>query len=186
MSQYPLLALAAALAVGLLMSRIIRYLHLPNVTGYLIGGLLLGPVLGVLDVTTTSSLNVISDVALGFIAYSIGAEFKLSYLKDIGVKPVVITCFESVFASLFVFLALWAMGQPLPMCLMLGAIAAATAPAATLMVIRQYRADGPVCRMLLPVVAMDDATGLMLYAILSKLNFSNLTGSGSAAPDEAM
>ncbi len=172
MSQYPLLALAAALAVGLLMSRIIRYLHLPNVTGYLIGGLLLGPVLGVLDVTTTSSLNVISDVALGFIAYSIGAEFKLSYLKDIGVKPVVITCFESVFASLFVFLALWAMGQPLPMCLMLGAIAAATAPAATLMVIRQYRADGPVCRMLLPVVAMDDATGLMLYAILSKLALS--------------
>ena len=100
MSQYPLLCLAIAMAAGLFMSRLIRYVRLPNVTAYLIAGVLLGPVFGVLDVSTTSSLSIISDVALGFIAYSIGAEFKLSYLKNIGIKPIVITCFESVFASL--------------------------------------------------------------------------------------
>lgn len=172
MNQFPLLALAIAMAAGLFMSRLIRYVRLPNVTAYLIAGVLLGPVFGVLDVTTTSSLSILSDVALGFIAYSIGAEFKLSYLKNIGIKPVVITCFESVSASLVVFLALNALGQPLPVSLTLAAIAAATAPAATLMVIRQYKAKGPVCSMLLPVVAMDDATGLILYAILSNLAIS--------------
>ena len=172
MSQYPLLCLAIAMAAGLFMSRLIRYVRLPNVTAYLIAGVLLGPVFGVLDVSATSSLSIISDVALGFIAYSIGAEFKLSYLKNIGIKPIVITCFESVFASLVVFLALNAISQPLPVSLTLAAIAAATAPAATLMVIRQYKAKGPVCSMLLPVVAMDDATGLILYAVLSNLAIS--------------
>ncbi|MBQ1363734.1 MAG: cation:proton antiporter [Oscillospiraceae bacterium] len=172
MSQYPLLCLAIAMAAGLAMSRVIRYVHLPNVTAYLIAGVLLGPVFGVLDVSATSSLSIISDVALGFIAYSIGAEFKLSYLKNFGIKPIVITCFESVFASLVVFLALNAISQPLPVSLTLAAIAAATAPAATLMVIRQYKAKGPVCSMLLPVVAMDDATGLILYAVLSNLAIS--------------
>lgn len=172
MSQYPLLCLAIAMAAGLAMSRLIRYVRLPNVTAYLIAGVLLGPVFGVLDVNATSSLSIISDVALGFIAYSIGAEFKLSYLKNIGIKPIVITCFESAFASLVVFLALFAIRQPLPVSLTLAAIAAATAPAATLMVIRQYKAKGPVCSMLLPVVAMDDATGLILYAVLSNLAIS--------------
>lgn len=172
MSQYPLLCLAIAMAAGLFMSRLIRYVRLPNVTAYLIAGVLLGPVFGVLDVNATSSLSIISDVALGFIAYSIGAEFKLSYLKNIGIKPIVITCFESAFASLVVFLALYAIRQPLPVSLTLAAIAAATAPAATLMVIRQYKAKGPVCSMLLPVVAMDDATGLILYAVLSNLAIS--------------
>ena len=179
MSQYPLLCLAIAMAAGLFMSRLIRYVRLPNVTAYLIAGVLLGPVFGVLDVSTTSSLSIISDVALGFIAYSIGAEFKLSYLKNIGIKPIVITCFESVFASLVVFLALYAIRQPLPVSLTLAAIAAATAPAATLMVIRQYKAKGPVCSMLLPVVAMDDATGLILYAVLSNLAISLDRGEGT-------
>ena len=172
MSDLPLLVLAIAIAVGLAMSRLIRLVHLPNVTAYLIGGLLIGPIFHLITPEMNASLSVISDVALGFIAYSIGAEFKLSYLKEIGVKPIVITCFESVMASLCVFAALLLMGQPLPMCLSLGAIAAATAPAATLMVIRQYKAKGPVCQMLLPVVAMDDATGLILYAILSNLAIS--------------
>ena len=179
MSEFPLLCLALALAAGLLLSRVIRYVHLPNVTAYLLGGLLLGPVFGILSPETVSSLSIIPDVALGFIAYSIGAEFQLSYLKKIGIKPVVITVFEALLASLCVFLAMLALGQPMPMCLALGAIAAATAPAATLMVIRQYRADGPVCRMLLPVVAMDDAVGLILFAVLSNIAKS-LDGSASA------
>ena len=162
-----LLALSIAMAVGLLMSRFIRLIHLPNVTAYLIAGLLVGPyVLNVLSPKLNSELAIISDVALGFIAYSIGSEFKLNYLKEIGVKPMVITLFEGCTASAFVFVTLLVMGQPLPLCLALGAIAAATAPAATLMVVRQYKANGPVTKMLLPVVAMDDALGLMLYAIM--------------------
>lgn len=162
-----LFALAIAMAVGMAMTRLIKLIHLPNVTAYLIAGLLVGPyVLKVLTPEMNSELSIISDVALGFIAYSIGSEFKLSYIKEIGAKPMVITAFEGCVASLLVFLTLLALGQPLPMCLALGAIAAATAPAATLMVVRQYKANGPVTRMLLPVVAMDDALGLMLYAIM--------------------
>lgn len=165
-----LLALSVAIAMGLLLTRLVKLIRLPDVTGYLVAGLLVGPyVLRVLTPELNDKLSIISDVALGFIAYSIGAEFKISYLKEIGIKPIVITCFESAGASLFVFLVLWALGQPLPLSLALSAIAAATAPAATLMVVRQYKAKGPVTRMLLPVVAMDDATGLMLYAILSAI-----------------
>ncbi len=161
------LALAIAFAVGLAMTRLINLIKLPHVTAYLIGGLLIGPFcLGVLTTEMNAQLAFVSDIALGFIAYSIGSEFKLSYMKEIGVKPMVITIFEGCTASLLVFLTLLALGQPLPLCLALGAIAAATAPAATLMVVRQYKAKGPVTRMLLPVVAMDDALGLMLYAIM--------------------
>ena len=162
-----LLALAIAMAMGLLLSRVIKLIHLPNVTAYLIAGLLVGPfVLNVLTAEMNAELAIISDVALGFIAYSIGSEFKLSYLKEIGAKPMVITLFEGCTASLMVFVTLVILGQPMPLCLALGAIAAATAPAATLMVVRQYKANGPVTKMLLPVVAMDDALGLMLYAIM--------------------
>ncbi len=162
-----LCALAIAMAVGMAMTRAIKLIHLPNVTAYLIAGLLVGPfILNVLTPEMNKTLSIVSDVALGFIAYSIGGEFKLSYIKEIGVKPLVITAFEGCVASLLVFLTLLALNQPLPLCLALGAIAAATAPAATLMVVRQYKADGPVTKMLLPVVAMDDALGLMLYAIM--------------------
>lgn len=165
-----LLALAIAFAMGLFFSRLIRYIHLPNVTAYLIAGLVVGPFcLNVLSTEMNSELAIVSDVALGFIAYSIGSEFKLSYLKEIGLKPMVITLFEGCTASVLVFGTLCLLGQPMPLCLALGAIAAATAPAATLMVVRQYKANGPVTRMLLPVVAMDDALGLMLYAIMMAL-----------------
>ncbi len=173
-----LLALSIAIAMGLLLSRFIRLIHLPNVTAYLIAGLVVGPyVLGVMTPEMNSQLAIISNVALGFIAYSIGSEFKLSYLKEIGIKPIVITLFEGCVASLLVFITLFAMGQPMPLCLALGAIAAATAPAATLMVVRQYKANGPVTKMLLPVVAMDDALGLMLYAIMMAVARTLVDGS---------
>lgn len=162
-----LLAMAIAIAAGLAMSRVIKLVKLPNVTAYLVAGLIVGPFcLNILTKEMNSALTVISDVALGFIAYSIGGEFQLSYLKEIGIKPIIITLFEGCVASLFVFVILMILGQPMPLCLALSAIAAATAPAATLMVVRQYKANGPVTKMLLPVVAMDDALGLMLYAIL--------------------
>lgn len=173
-----LLALSIAMAMGLLMSRFIKLIHLPDVTGYLIAGLLVGPyVLGVMTPELNNSLAIVSNVALGFIAYSIGSEFKISYLKEIGIKPIVITIFEGCVASLLVFLALFLAGQDMPLCLALGAIAAATAPAATLMVVRQYKANGPVTKMLLPVVAMDDALGLMLYAIMMAVARTLVDGS---------
>ena len=116
-----LFALAIAMAVGMAMTRLIRLIHLPNVTAYLIAGLLVGPyVLKVLTPEMNSKLSIISDVALGFIAYSIGSEFKFSYIKEIGAKPMVITAFEGCVASLLVFLTLLVLGQPLPMCLALG------------------------------------------------------------------
>ena len=177
-----LLALAVAIGVGLLLTRFINLIKLPHVTAYLIAGLIVGPYgFNVLSTEMNASLAILSDVALGFIAYSIGAEFKLSYLKEIGLKPMVITAFEGCTASVFVFLTLLALGQPMPLCLALGAIAAATAPAATLMVVRQYRAHGPVTKMLLPVVAMDDALGLMLYAIMMAIARTIISGAELSA-----
>lgn len=167
-----LLALAIAIAAGLAMSRLAKLIHLPNVTAFLVGGLIVGPsVLGIIPREVADHFEIITEAALGFIAYSIGAEFKLNYLKRIGSKPIIITVFEGLGAVLLVDLVLISLsllgvpGFDLPMCITLGAIAAATAPAATLMVMRQYKAKGPVSEMLLPVVAMDDALGLIAFAI---------------------
>ena len=176
-SHNTLLVLALLMGMGMLFGRLIRYIKLPNVTAYLLAGLVCGPFcLGLVTKDTTASFSLISDVALGFIAYSIGGEFKLSYIREIGIKPIIITIFEASLASACVFCALWLLGVPMPMTLALAAIAAATAPAATLMVVRQYKANGPVTRMLMPVVAMDDAAGLMLYAIL--MSIANAIHSG--------
>ncbi len=180
-----LLALSIAIAAGLGMSRLAKLVRLPNVTAFLVGGLLVGPsVLGIIPREVTDSFGVITEAALGFIAYSIGAEFKISYLKRIGAKPLTITAFEGLGAVLAVDLVLITcslLGVPgfdLPMCVALGAIAAATAPAATLMVIRQYKARGPVSEMLLPVVAMDDALGLIAFAI--SMNIAQAIASGAS------
>lgn len=172
-----LLALAVAIGAALFMTRLINLIKLPHVTAYLIAGLIIGPFgFNVLTTELNAKLAILSDVALGFIAYSIGAEFKISYLKEIGMKPIIITIFEGCTASLAVFATLCLCRQPMPLCLALGAIAAATAPAATLMVVRQYRANGPVTKMLLPVVAMDDALGLMLYAIMMAIARTIVSG----------
>lgn len=180
-----LLALSIAIAAGLGMSRLAKLARLPNVTAFLVGGLLVGPyVLGIIPREAADSFGIITEAALGFIAYSIGAEFKLTYLKRIGAKPITITAFEGLGAVLLVDLALVSLsiagapGFDLPMCIVLGAIAAATAPAATLMVIRQYKARGPVSEMLLPVVAMDDALGLISFAI--SINIAQALAGGAA------
>ena len=175
-----LLSLAAAMAFGMIFNRVAKKIGLPNVTGYLVAGLLIGPSLwelvpgsfdGLIPAGPLESLGLISTVALGFIAFSIGGEFKWSNLKQIGGKAVTITLFESLGAVVFVDAALclaaafgWA-GITFPIAITLGSIAAATAPAATLMVVRQYRAKGPVTQMLLPVVALDDAVALMAFAV---------------------
>ena len=175
-----LLSLSIALIAGLLLSRITKRLDLPAVTAYLVAGILVGPYilgsLGIPGVGFTSMENVhdfsiVCDVALGFIAFSIGNEFRLNQLKKIGRQATIIGIAQAVITTLVVDAALIALHFAIPEVLtieaaiILGAIASATAPAATLMVVRQYKAKGPVTDMLLPVVALDDAVGLVIFAI---------------------
>ena len=170
-----LFLLALMIFAGMAFGRLAKRLKLPNVTGYLIAGLLLGPAIpslfpdlafqGVLTAEMLPSLDIISEVALGFIAFSIGNEFKLSYFKRVGITPIVIAVFESLFAILCVLAVLVVLGVSLPFAIVLSSIAAATAPAATIMVINQYKAKGPVTETLLSVVAIDDATALAMFSI---------------------
>ncbi len=175
-----LLCLSVAMFAGLMLSRVAKLCKLPAVTAYLVAGILVGPyVLGQLGVPglgfqtmdQVKNLSLISDVALGFIAFSIGNEFRLSQLKKIGKQATVVGIFQAVVATLLVDAALIALHfafpeiLPLPAAIILGAVASATAPAATLMVVKQYKAKGPVTDMLLPVVALDDAVGLVLFAV---------------------
>lgn len=165
-----LLSLSISMIIALLMTRVMKKISLPNVTGYLIAGLIAGPYcLKLYNNENLSGLTIITSVALGFIAFSIGGEFKLSALKKLGAKIFVITVFEAVGASFLVATVLILCKFPVTLALVLGAIASATAPAATLMVVRQYKARGPVTETLLPVVAIDDAVCLMLFSILSSV-----------------
>ena len=172
-----LLVIAIAMTAGLVVSRAARAVKLPNVTAFLLAGLVIGPcVTGIVTREQLASMSVISEAALGFIAYAIGGEFKLSYLKKIGKAPLTITAFQGLMTAACVDVGLIAFGVDVPLALLLGAIALATAPAATLMVVRQYKAHGPVTQMLLPVVAMDDALGLMVYSISSSVAQAMLGG----------
>ena len=175
-----LLSISIALLAGLLLSRLAKLAKLPAVTAYLVAGILVGPyclgAFGVKGLGFTSMLelknySLFCDVALGFIAFSIGNEFRLSQLKKIGKQATIVGIFQAVVATLLVDAVLLvlhlAMPHKLPLeaAIVLGAIASATAPAATLMVVKQYKAKGPVTDILLPVVALDDAVGLVLFAI---------------------
>ncbi|MBQ5757207.1 MAG: cation:proton antiporter [Clostridia bacterium] len=172
------LSLAVAMVFGLLLTRPAKLIHLPNVTAYLVAGLIVGPYcLNVFHEGDTAVISVLTSIALGFIAFSIGVEFKFSHIKKIGSSSITITILQACLATLLVDVTLIAFGFPLPLSLTLGAIAAATAPAATLMVVRQYHAKGPVTSTLLPVVAMDDAVGLILFSVSLSVSQA-LSGSG--------
>ena len=175
-----LLSLAIAMFAGLMMTRLLKKTHLPDVTAYLIAGVLIGPcfigALGIPGIGFESyeeleGVGLISDVALGFIAFSIGNEFRLSQLKETGKQALVVGILQAVTATVLVDIALviFHFIRPdvltIPAAITLGAIAAATAPAATLMVVRQYKAKGPLTDLLLPIVALDDAVGLVLFAV---------------------
>ena len=176
-----LLAISVALSAGLFMSRVVKPLKLPAVTGYLVAGILIGPyclgLLGIKGVGFTStaeveSMSIINDVALGFIAFAIGDEFRLSQLKKTGKQATIIGIFQAVITTLLVDAVLiglhFVLGEdklPLSTAIVLGAIASATAPAATLMVVRQYKAKGKLTSLLLPIVALDDAVGLVIFAV---------------------
>ena len=175
-----LLSVSIALLAGLLMTRLFKPFKLPDVTAYLIAGVLIGPYcVGALGVDgfgfssmhAVEALGLVADVALGFIAFSIGSEFRLEELKKTGKQAFVIGIVQALVATLFVDLALLGVHYMMPdkltvpQLLVLGAIATATAPAATLMVVRQYKADGPLTKLLLPIVALDDAVGLIVFAV---------------------
>ncbi len=194
------LYLALVLLVGSIMTKLMKIMKLPNVTGYLIGGLLIGPfVLGNLIglfnngegfgqvQELVKDLAIIETVALGFIAFSIGGEFRLGNLKKLGAKILVVTLLQAFAATLFVDVSLILFflikGQgvlaanDIAVAITLGAIATATAPAATLMVVRQYKAKGPLVDTLLPVVAADDAIGLMIFSISFSIACTLASGS---------
>ena len=176
-----LLGISIALMAGLFMSRVVKPLKLPAVTGYLVAGILVGPYcLGLLGIDglgftshqEVSNLSFFNDVALGFIAFAIGDEFRIAQLKKTGKQATIIGIIQALVATLCVDAALiglhFILGEdklPISTCLILGAIASATAPAATLMVVKQYKAKGKLTDLLLPIVALDDAVGLIIFAV---------------------
>ena len=187
-----LLSLSVAIFAGLMMTRLMNRWRLPDVTAYLVAGVLIGPSLigrlaipglGFESFEELRKLSLISDVALGFIAFSIGNEFRLSQLRTTGKQATVIGILQAVITTLLVDLALIAIhliapqALSMPAAITLGAIAAATAPAATLMVVRQYKAKGELTSLLLPIVALDDAVGLVLFAV--SFGIAEALGSGT-------
>ena len=191
-----LLSVAVALFAGLVMSRVVKPLKLPAVTGYLIAGLLIGPFalgrlgvagLGFVDFDAVEVMKPISEVALGFIAFAIGNEFRLSQLKAIGRQATIIAIFQALSATIMVDLSLLILHLimpsqvTVPVAITLGAIAAATAPAATLMVVNQYKAKGPLVDLLLPIVALDDAVGLVVFAVSFGIAKSLIGGAALSA-----
>ena len=187
-----LLSLSIALLAGMLLSRLAKLLQLPAVTAYLVTGILVGPYvlgqfgvpgLGFISEANVKQFGILSDVALGFIAFAIGNEFRLSQLKKIGKQATIIGIFQAVVATLLVDGVLIALhfafpeALPIEAAIVIGSIASATAPAATLMVVKQYKAKGPVTDTLLPVVALDDAVGLVLFAI--SFGIAKAIGAGS-------
>jgi len=189
-----LLCLSICLIGGLMMSRLAKKLGLPAVTAYLVMGLLIGPFclgslnvpgLGFASFEEVKTVSVLSQIALGFIAFSIGNEFRLSQLKLMGRQAIIIGIAQAVITTITVDIALVALHFmfpeiiSIPAAITLGAVASATAPAATLMVVRQYKADGPLTKLLLLVVAIDDAVGLMLFS--ASFGVANALESGAVS-----
>lgn len=185
-----LLSLSIALLAGLLLSRLAKKVQLPAVSAYLIAGVLIGPfmlgALGIPGIGITENqiegFGIISDLALGFIAFSMGNEFRLAQLKKIGKQATIIGVFQALFTTVVVDVVLIGLHfiipdkLSLPSAIVLASVATATAPAATLMVVKQYKAKGPVTDVLLPVVALDDAVGLVVFAISFGVAKSIATG----------
>ncbi len=183
-SSYALmLGLAIILFTGLFAGKLSKVLHIPNVTGYLLGGLLIGPALfklfipsydGIIGTKFVESLGIFASIELGFIAFSVGTEFKASYFKQVGAMPVIIAFAESLAAVIFIFAGMMLLLVPilhvsinvaLPFALCMGAVGGATAPAATIMVLKQYKAKGDLAKCTLSVVAIDDASALIFFGI---------------------
>jgi len=193
--EHILVTVGVAMFAGLLLSRLVNRLNLPDVTSYLVAGVLVGPLvlgrfgidgLGFSSFDYVEGMGLVCDAALGFIAFSIGSEFRISALRKTGRQATVIAIFQALTATALVDAALiglhFILGDeilPISTCLILGAIATATAPAATLMVVNQYKARGPLTDILLPIVALDDAVGLIVFAVSKGIAKALISGSVS-------
>lgn len=165
-----LLHLGTILLVGFIVAKILGLFKFPEVTGYLIAGILIGPsVLGIIPEEAVKSFDIISEVALAFIAFSIGAELKFQDLRKVGKAIFIITLLEALVAFFLVTVVMLLLKESLAFSLAIGSIACATAPAATLMVIKQYKAEGPLVRTLIPVVALDDGVCIIAFGVASTL-----------------
>ena len=165
-----ILTAAIMLISGFLFTRLTKLAHLPNVTGYILSGVLIGPwCLHLVPQEYISQMDFITDVALAFIAFGVGKYFKLSALKKSGIKVVILTLFESLTAGVLITIVMLLLGLSLPFSLLLGAIGCATAPASTIMTIRQYKAKGHFIDTILQVVALDDAVALIAFSVCAAI-----------------
>ena len=177
-----IISVAVMLIAGYVMSRLTKKLKLPNVTGYIIAGILIGPYcINIIPANVVEGMSFLADIALAFIAFSTGEFFKMSTLKKNGGKNIVITVFEALLASIVVFLVMYfALGLSLPFSIVLGALAAATAPASTMMTIRQTNSKGDFVDTLLQVVALDDVVGLVAFSVAIAVATASLAGTVTA------
>lgn len=173
--------LGIVVIVGLVFGKLAQLVKLPSVTGYLIGGIMVGPaVLGLIQYSDITNMRIISEMALALIAFSIGAEFNVKHLKQIGKGIMIITVCQALVTVAAVFVIMrYVFSQSLAFSLLLAAISAATAPAATVVVIRQYKANGPLVQTLLPVVAIDDAICILIFGVAFSVAKAVI---GSASP----
>ncbi|MFC1511310.1 cation:proton antiporter, partial [Candidatus Margulisiibacteriota bacterium] len=182
LNQEIFLAAAALLILGFAVGRISKIFHLPRVTGYIIAGIVFGP--SILKIFTESSLQqleFIPQFALGLIALVIGAGLSFSLIKRLGWRLIIITLLQAVGAFFLVLLFLLVFKMPLGAALPLAAIATATAPAATIAIIREFRARGPLTETTLAVVALDDAVAIMLFGVILTLDIKHLSTLGQTA-----
>lgn len=179
-SAQVILSLAVMLFSGFLMTRLTKLAHLPNVTGYILAGVLIGPcVLNLIPETVQNGMDFVTDVALAFIAFGVGKYFKLGRLRKNGRSVLILTVFESLIAALLVFLVMaFVFRLPIPFSLLLGAIGSATAPASTIMTIRQYKAKGQFVNILLQIVALDDAVALLAFSVCAAIAQAMESGGG--------
>lgn len=169
------------LLAALLAGKVVKKMKLPNVTGYLVIGLLIGPnCFGIISTEIINKMSIVTEFALGCIAFAIGAEFKISFLKKIGKAPIIIGVLEGLGAVVVVDTVLLLLGYDVTFALAMGAIASATAAASTLMIVKQYKAKGPVTNTLLPVVALDDAVALIMFGL--SMAIANVISSHGSAP----
>ncbi|MCG8483010.1 MAG: cation:proton antiporter [Clostridia bacterium] len=169
--MHVLFTIGIIILVGLIMGKLVSFIKLPHITGYLIGGLIIGPsFLGIIPHEDILELRIIAEIALGFIAYTIGCEFNFSSLKETGKSVIIITIFQALGAVVLVDLVMiFVFDLPVGFALILGAIATATAPGPILMIVKQYKAKGPVVDTLLPLVALDDALGIVIFGICTAI-----------------
>ncbi len=177
-----IISIAVMMIVGYIFARIAKKLRLPNVTGYIVAGIIVGPYcIDIIPQTVIDGMSFLADIALAFIAFSTGEFFKLSTLKKNGSKNIIITVFEALLASILVFIIMYfALGLNLAFSIVLAALAAATAPASTMMTIRQTRSKGEFVDTLLQVVALDDVVGLVAFSVAIAVATASLAGSVSA------